>query len=217
MSFESHLPDSMLDKPAVAETKNEEETVVASPEIVAVKIQEEIPADESIEEAKEEVPAMNVSFFGTDISKWNVTESEADNKGETPQEEIPEVVSENKSSVALDSNVPGFINTWQSWLKIDRTKEVEKEKEEIKTKAIEAFIENNPKISQLKDESSYVVKERNDDISHLMTETLANLYFEQKLYSKAIKAFQILIEKTPEKKEYYENRIQEIKDFRTKG
>jgi hypothetical protein len=36
----------------------------------------------------------------------------------------------------------------------------------IKEKAIETFIENNPKISQLKEESSYVVKEKNDDISH---------------------------------------------------
>jgi hypothetical protein len=37
------------------------------------------------------------------------------------------------------------------------------------------------------------------------------------LYTKAIKAFEVLIKKTPEKKEYYESRIQEIKDFRTKG
>jgi uncharacterized protein HemY len=56
-----------------------------------------------------------------------------------------------------------------------------------------------------------VVKEKNDDISHLMTETLATLYFEQKLYTKAIKAFEILIKKNPEKEEYFKNKIQEIK------
>ncbi len=121
------------------------------------------------------------------------------------------------SQTPINSNVPGFINTWQSWLKIDRTEEIEKEKEDIKEKAIETFIENNPRISQLKEESNYVVKEKNDDISHLMTETLANLYFEQKLYSKAIKAFEILIKKHPEKKEYFETRIKEIKDFRSKN
>jgi len=164
-------------------------------------------------DAKEEVPVMNVSFFGTDISTLKVEEKQK----EEPVEKIQEVTMKNTTQSTLDSNVPGFINTWQSWLKIDRTEEVEKEKSEIKEKAIETFLENNPRISQLKEESSYVVKEKNDDISHLMTETLANLYFEQKLYTKAIKAFEILIKKSPEKKEYFESKIQNIKDFRSKN
>ncbi|TZF93105.1 hypothetical protein FW781_19255 [Chryseobacterium panacisoli] len=165
---------------------------------------------------KEEVPVMNVSFFGTDISTLKVEEKQKEAK-EEPVEQIQEVTMKNTTQPQLDSNVPGFINTWQSWLKIDRTEKVEKEKSEIKEKAIETFIENNPRISQLKEESSYVVKEKNDDISHLMTETLANLYFEQKLYTKAIKAFEILIKKSPEKKEYFESKIQDIKDFRSKN
>lgn len=164
---------------------------------------------------KEEVPVMNVSFFGSDISSLKVGETKKENKEEPVKEEL--VVKESIPQSSINSNVPGFINTWQSWLKIGRTDEVEKEKEEIKEKAIETFLENNPRISQLKEESSYVVKEKNDDISHLMTETLANLYFEQKLYSKAIKAFGILIKKHPEKKEYFETRIKEIKDFRSKN
>lgn len=173
------------------------------------------------DETKEEVPVMNVSFFG---SGWTIAEPARDNNEKTKQE-VREEKSE-KTPVEtpkpnlLDSNVPGFINTWQSWLKIDRAeevKEIEKEKIELKNKVIETFIETNPRISQLKDEVSFVVKEKNDDISHLMTETLATLYFEQKLYTKAIKAFEILIKKTPEKKEYYEAKIQEIKNFRSKG
>jgi len=170
--------------------------------------------DKAVE--KEEVPVMNVSFFGTDISTLKVEDKQKESK-EEPVEEIQEVTMKNTTQPQLDSNVPGFINTWQSWLKIGRTEEVVKEKSEIKEKAIEAFIENNPRISQLKEESSYVVKEKNDDISHLMTETLANLYFEQKLYTKAIKAFEILIKKSPEKKEYFESKIQDIKDFRSKN
>ncbi|KAA2216107.1 hypothetical protein [Chryseobacterium sediminis] len=165
---------------------------------------------------KEEVPVMNVSFFGTDISTLKVEEKQKESKEESV-EQMQEVTMKNTTQQQLDSNVPGFINTWQSWLKIDRTEEIEKEKTEIKEKAIETFIENNPRISQLKEESSYVVKEKNDDISHLMTETLANLYFEQKLYTKAIKAFEILIKKSPEKKEYFESKIQDIKDFRSKN
>ncbi|GEN77826.1 hypothetical protein [Chryseobacterium hagamense] len=173
------------------------------------------------EKTEEEDRVMNVSFFG---SGWTIPQPEkkensekselatGENKSETPVEKS----SAPKSNI-FDSNIPGFINTWQSWLKIDRTEEVVKEKTELKNKVIETFIENNPRISQLKEESSFVIREKGDDISHLMTETLANLYFEQKLYTKAIKAFETLIRKTPEKKKYYEGKIQEIKDFRTKG
>ncbi|MGV2451364.1 UNVERIFIED_CONTAM: hypothetical protein POZ17_13655 [Ralstonia mannitolilytica] len=164
------------------------------------------------ETVNEDVPVMNVSFFGTEISTLKVEE-----KKQEAVEKVQEVTMKNTTQSSIDSNVPGFINTWQSWLKIDRTEETVKDKAEIKEKAIETFIENNPRISQLKEESTYVVKEKNDDISHLMTETLANLYFEQKLYTKAIKAFEILIKKSPEKKEYFESKIQDIKDFRSKN
>ncbi|MEG0927760.1 tetratricopeptide repeat protein [Chryseobacterium sp.] len=167
---------------------------------------------------KEEAPVMNVSFFGSDISSLSVEEAKKENKKSSVSEEtIQEAAVESTPQSSIDSNVPGFINTWQSWLKIDRQEETIKEKVEIKEKAIEAFIENNPRISQLREESSYVVKEKNDDISHLMTETLANLYFEQKLYTKAIKAFEILIKKNPDKKEYFQTKIKDIKDFRSKN
>lgn len=235
MSVESNMPDSLISKskevPAPeVKTPTAEIIPAAEPEIIieeaqpseAVEtVQEEtlLVEEEKIaaEVSKEEVPVMNVSFFGTDISTLKVEEKQTEGK-EEPVEQIQEVTMKETTQPQLDSNVPGFINTWQSWLKIDRTEEIVKEeKTEIKEKAIEAFIENNPRISQLKEESSYVVKEKNDDISHLMTETLANLYFEQKLYTKAIKAFEILIKKNPEKKEYFESKIQDIKDFRSKN
>ncbi|WP_426476411.1 hypothetical protein ACP3T3_13750 [Chryseobacterium sp. CBSDS_008] len=189
---------------------------------VAEKTPETAQGSESSEEekstakAKEDVPVMNVSFFGTDISTLKVEEKPTQ-RNEEPVEKTQEATMKNTTQSSIDSNVPGFINTWQSWLKMGRTEEIVKEKSEIKEKAIETFIEKNPRISQLKEESTYVVKEKNDDISHLMTETLANLYFEQKLYTKAIKAFEILIKKNPEKKEYFESKILDIKDFRTKN
>lgn len=191
---------------------------------IAEEKEEEVKSSENgieVKTPKEEAPVMNVSFFGTDISSLSVERAEKEKMKEEP---VQEVKAQNSTKTTDNSNVPGFINTWQSWLKIDRPveEEVVVEKEEtpvlpIQEKVIEAFIENNPKISQLRDESTYVVREKNDDISHLMTETLANLYFEQKLYTKAIKAFEILIKKTPEKKEYFQSKIQEIKDFRSKN
>lgn len=235
MSFESNLPDSLLNKsvevpqPKVEilkeETPKQEEVVEETAEVIEeqiepveepveeLKTEEEAP--ETVEENKEDVPVMNVSFFS---SSWTIAQPEKEKiQEETQVEKIEEAPIEIPKTNPVDSNVPGFINTWQSWLKIDRTEEVEKEKIEIKTKAIENFIENNPKISQLREESTYVIKEKNDDISHLMTETLATLYFEQKLYTKAIKAFEILVKKHPEKGDYFKDKIQEIKDFRSKN
>lgn len=55
-----------------------------------------------------------------------------------------------------------------------------------------------------------ITKEKTDDISHLMTETLANLYVEQRLYTKAIEAYQVLQEKYPEKTEVYAAIIEDI-------
>lgn len=240
MSFETSLPDSLLnqnkkvgEKPETAISENvvkeeieavekpleETKTVEIVPEQKEEKKAEETSEENLPEEKMDEKAAtenvqpgvMNVSFFGSDISKFD-----GKPKAEKTEKEIE--IPSPKAEVKTDaSNVPGFINTWQSWLKIDRSEEIIKEKAIQKTKVIESFIENNPKISQLKDEVTFTVKEKNDDISHLMTETLANLYIEQKLYTKAVKSFHILAEKHPDKKSYFEDKIQEIKDLRNKN
>lgn len=116
------------------------------------------------------------------------------------------------SSDNEESNIPVFINTWQSWLKLNP--EIPVLKETVKQKAIESFIEKEPRISKLKEESSFVIKDKGDNISHLMTETLANLYLDQKLYSKAQKAFQLLIIKEPKKAEKFEEKLLKIKELR---
>ena len=235
MSVDAHVPDSLIAKEVTSpEIKMEDvaQEPVQITEEKQEKIDEEITAESSVKEteavqeereeiaetaekedretiSEEQAPVMSVSFFGSDISSLSGGETKNETEKEKPVQNIEQ------EQPALDSNVPGFINTWQSWLKIDRTVEIEKEKTEIKEKAIETFIENNPRISQLKEESTYVVKERNDDISHLMTETLANLYLEQKLYSKAIKAFGILKKKHPEKAEYFDAKIKEVNDIKS--
>ncbi|BEV05339.1 hypothetical protein [Chryseobacterium gambrini] len=221
---QSEIAEQKQTAEAETESDSDEESIVSEISEETTEQNTDEDAYENSEGNKEEVPVMNVSFFG---SGWTIPQPEKEKMTEEPKQEskeektveIPvEKPAKTTKPNVFDSNVPGFINTWQSWLKIDRTEEKPKEeKPDLKTKVIETFIENNPRISQLKEESTFVVKEKGDDISHLMTETLANLYFEQKLYTKAIKAFEILIKKTPEKKKYYEGKIQEIKDFRTKG
>lgn len=230
MSFETSRPDSLLNKPIetveLEEILKTEETPISEPPAQSSEKQSETenesiePAPTQTEEEVEitekqstEAPLMNVSFFGSDIASLGLS-YKSDQKEKADAKEQEAKITQQKID---DSNVPGFINTWQSWLKIDRAEENPVNKTEIKNKVIESFIENNPKISQLKDEVNFVVKEKTDDISHLMTETLANLYIEQKLYSKAINAFLTLANKYPDRKQYFEEKVQDIKDSRNKN
>ena len=129
-------------------------------------------------------------------------------------------------------------HSFQEWLQlsrtqpIDRTNEIPAEEikqiksipdpvieiveEEKKKKAeiIDKFIENNPKISPVKSGSPVVSIQldiNKDDNSYLMTETLAKVYLEQKKYTKAIQAYEILILKYPEKISFFADRISDIK------
>lgn len=243
MTLDAQKPDFTISKASKIDEKPQEEKIseiIEEKPVESNLIQEEVnnsvenldvntKKEEAVQQSKEELPVMNLSFFSSDISQLSVEEKaeknieildeKSNNEDSNKLNENVEIESSKvqKSANTVDSNIPTFINTWQSWLKIDRTEEIEKQKVESKNKAIEAFIENNPKISQLKDEVHFVAKEKTDDISHLMTETLANLYVEQKLYSKSIKAFQILVEKFPEKKSYFEGKIEEIKESRNKN
>ena len=158
------------------------------------------------------------------------------------QQKLKQEASANTTTPKVEepiSNVPHFVNTWQYWLNTEKpsiktdekiqstiipnndpsTEDIKKTDEnihieDVKIKTINTFIENNPKIQRLKTDTEYTPKEKSDDISHLMTETLANLYFEQRLYAKAIQAYKILSEKSPEKKETFEARITMIKAMR---
>jgi len=130
------------------------------------------------------------------------------------QEEENVSATEEVVKPASNSNVTSFISTWKSWLKIDRSEIVTPSEQDKKAAIIDKFIENNPKISPIKDDVDFIVKEKSNDISHLMTETLAQLYVEQKLYTKAIQAYKILQEKHPERTDEFEERIEEIKKSR---
>ena len=110
-------------------------------------------------------------------------------------------------------------HSFQVWLQLSRLKPIARE--EIKTvdddkrkklDLIDKFIENNPKLTPIaKDAEGPVVETFSEDTSYLMTETLARVYLEQKKYSKAIQAYEILILKYPEKSSFFANRISDIK------
>ena len=161
-----------------------------------------------------EKEAAEVSKNRVQEENISTTEEAANSEKPEPKAEIEtEKVSEVVKPTS-NSNVTSFISTWKSWLKIDRSEIVTPSEQDKKAAIIDKFIENNPKISPIKEDVDFIVKEKSNDISHLMTETLAQLYVEQKLYTKAIQAYKILQEKHPERTEEFEERIEEIKKSR---
>lgn len=192
-----------------------EKTIPTEVKPIEITPVQEIKQDEKVteqsSEIEEEKPVINISFFENNVSEM-VTEEPI------IKEELKEIIAEEKTE-DVASNIPNFVNTWQNWLKIDRTETAKTDPEpskiiEKKAEIIDKFIEENPKISQLKEDAHYVVKEKANDISHLMTETLAKLYVEQRLYTKAITAYEALKKKHPERQEEFEDKIQEIKELK---
>lgn len=226
MNFMMNPLDSTIKKTEISKPKFEEKPIeiksILETQIIEDKhLETENVAEEKAEVEKtetqevEERPVLNVSFLSENLQEIKPKISEE--KPAEIQEEFTEIQEEEQKS-----NIPNFVNTWQTWLKIDRNEspkseeiqpEIQAEKIiEKKADIIDKFIEENPRISQFKEDASYVVKEKADDISHLMTETLAKLYTTQRLYTKAIKAYEILQQKHPEKAEEFQAKIQEIKE-----
>ncbi|MCV9926665.1 hypothetical protein OIU83_03345 [Flavobacterium sp. LS1R49] len=89
------------------------------------------------------------------------------------------------------------------------------EEKKKKAELIDKFIETSPKISPVKQTTTVAaniqIDINKDDNSYLMTETLARVYLEQKKYTKAIQAYEILILKYPEKISFFADRISDIK------
>ncbi|NNT71949.1 hypothetical protein HKT18_06950 [Flavobacterium sp. IMCC34852] len=114
-------------------------------------------------------------------------------------------------------------HSFQEWLQLSRFKPIIREEKTANINPVEAekkkklelidkFIENNPKITPIaKDAVVPTIEPIAEDSSYLMTETLARVYLEQKKYSKAIQAYEILILKYPEKSSFFADRISDIK------
>ncbi|UNZ00183.1 hypothetical protein MQE36_07525 [Zhouia spongiae] len=115
-------------------------------------------------------------------------------------------------------------HSFSEWLKLSSYTPIERDKKPEKGKIkknslhnkldlINKFIENNPKISPVKESSNPVnlAKENQAEKSELMTETLARVYLEQRKYKKAIQAYKILSLKYPEKSGFFADQINAIK------
>lgn len=212
MQLETRTPDALIGKP----------TPVVEPKVIAQK--EEPPKIPDAPKPLVEEPVAEVKSATIEPKVDTLPETKVSKK------EVSEV---EPSVNDGESNVQTFINTWQNWLKVDRAEPIEKESQTLpveedvqqegnKSQIIEKFIETSPSISKvekhspiIKEEKEFSIKDKGDDISHLMTETLANLYVEQHLFAKGIEAYEILKGKYPEKASYFEEKIEEVKALKT--
>jgi len=118
------------------------------------------------------------------------------------------------------------VHSFSEWLKITSFKpiirpgEIEKKEQPIisqkslekKLNLIDKFIELNPKITPIRQDHELADLASKNLIKSdaLMTETLARIYLEQKQYTKAIKSYEILSLKYPEKSGFFADQIKAI-------
>ncbi|EAZ95620.1 hypothetical protein FBBAL38_07960 [Flavobacteria bacterium BAL38] len=147
-------------------------------------------------------------------------------EGEKAEIEAIEKTSEEKLDIGKPLPfTPSEKHSFQEWLQLTKFSPIEREIEEKNTQndpekekklaLIDKFIETNPKISPVKEMTKPPanISKSTEEPTHLMTETLAKVYLEQKKYTKAIQAYEILILKYPEKSSFFADRINEIKNL----
>ncbi len=147
---------------------------------------------------------------------------------EIPQFDKKENVTEKTSEQKLGIGQPLDFSreerhSFAEWLQLSRLQPIDRSEEKPaaepapiarKFEIIDRFIEANPKMPAVrKDSAAGPIAEAQPDTSSLMTETLARVYLEQKKYTKAIQAYEILILKYPEKSSFFADRISEIKNL----
>ncbi|RTL11947.1 MAG: hypothetical protein EKK56_07380 [Flavobacteriaceae bacterium] len=146
----------------------------------------------------------------------------------TPEEETNEIEPTSEEKLEIGKPLPFTPNerhSFQEWLQLTKISPIVRENEEKiiqndaekqkKLDIIDKFIEANPKIAPVKENTKTPanISKSVEEPTHLMTETLAKVYLEQKKYTKAIQAYEILILKYPEKSSFFANRINEIKNL----
>lgn len=231
-SVEEDEDDSVIEEMIIPEFKL---NIVEQPAYSAIKETEPVISQEE-EIKREEVFAEKAQEEKIQPEVHTQISEEAEQEIEKPVNENVKTAAEHlEIGKPLDFSL-NEKHSFQEWLQLSRTEPIDRsnegpQKEEMASEAvneekviieerqkkaeiIDKFIETNPKISPIRSTSSapaVQIESNSDDNSYLMTETLARVYLEQKKYTKAIQAYEILILKYPEKITFFADRISDIK------
>ena len=182
---------------------------------------------EVIEKQQNEVNDILVESFVV-VPNFDFSKSEPIEKFKASNEVSIEPLSEIEEKLEINKPLHFDLeekHSFSEWLQLAKFKPIKREKEEVseeieekkkkKIDIIDKFIESNPKIGPIKETTinTEVIAKSSEEPTHLMTETLARIYLEQKKYKKAIQAYEILILKYPEKSSFFANRIKDIKEL----
>ncbi|GAA3766667.1 tetratricopeptide repeat protein [Flavobacterium ginsengiterrae] len=233
--FDEFVDDEL---PEVRIDPAEESVLVSIKKAANVSFEEPVLTDETKTEEitkAEETEISEIEIPENETSEVEIPEIE------TSKTEISETIKEAEENLEIGKPIDFSVSekhSFQEWLQLARAEPIDRSEdanetgnsekktiepteivsveEEKKKKAeiIDRFIETNPKISPIKPTMSTPPIQFNineEENSYLMTETLARVYLEQKKYTKAIQAYEILILKYPEKISFFADRISDIK------
>ena len=210
-SQEKVLEEDNLEKEATLENEVELEENIQDA-IKQKNLEEPSTSKETVDSKQEEIENLIQTH-----EKISPKVDEVENEKISSNEDKEQVKSKSEK---LQSNL-----SFSQWLKSSQRTPDEDENPTEETdvvnekfKVIEEFLDKNPKITPSKEyKPSIEFQSTNkENLSHLMTETLAKIYVEQNKFDKAIKAYTILRLKYPEKSGYFADQIKEIQELKHK-
>ena len=203
-------------------------------------LSEETPAIEEVEDVKPPLQPEEPILFTIDEEAPEPVFSidDADDYSQ-PNYQVAEVREQVEPTPVAPQNLSSEKHSFAEWLQILKNKEADTEKQEgqkqepkeqtedkrklplaKKIELLDSFVEKLPEIKRKNLYSAPTEKPtvrpgeyggENDDM--LVTETLAKVYISQKHYQKAIKAFEILKLKYPEKSSFFADQISEVRNL----